>query len=327
METPSDEVLRSSSAYVGSLFEKYGIFIFLVILFITASLVSPNFLKPQNLKDILNQSSALGIVSIGQTFVILIGGGGLDLSVASVMSTVAVIMAHNTEGQNALFLPVTGVCLLFGIIVGLANGFLITKRKVQPFMATLGMMIIIQGIRFLYTKGMPKGGFPPILRFLGTGDVGPIPTSILSLAVMVFTAFVILRKTTLGRQIYAIGGNVQTARLCGYKIDLITTVVYMISGFMAAIAGLYFSGWIGISDNWAGKGYELDSIAAVVMGGTTFEGGRGGVLGTVVGVLIVMMLYNLVLLLHMPVQAQYVVKGVVIILATSFYASFRRRTT
>ncbi|MCK5094103.1 MAG: ABC transporter permease [Spirochaetes bacterium] len=327
METPSDEVLRSSSAYVGSLFEKYGIFIFLMILFITASLVSPNFLKPQNLKDILNQSSALGIVSIGQTFVILIGGGGLDLSVASVMSTVAVIMAHNTEGQNALFLPVTGVCLLFGIIVGLANGLLITKRKVQPFMATLGMMIIVQGIRFLYTKGMPKGGFPPILRFLGTGDVGPIPTSILSLAVMVFTAFVILRKTTLGRQIYAIGGNVQTARLCGYKIDLITTVVYMISGFMAAIAGLYFSGWIGISDNWAGEGYELDSIAAVVMGGTTFEGGRGGVLGTVVGVLIVMMLYNLVLLLHMPVQAQYVVKGVVIILATSFYASFRRRTT
>ena len=327
METPSDEVLRSTSAYVGSLFEKYGIFIFLAILFITASLVSPNFLKPQNLKDILNQSSALGIVSIGQTFVILIGGGGLDLSVASVMSTVAVIMAHNTEGQNALFLPVTGVCLLFGIIVGLANGLLITKRKVQPFMATLGMMIIVQGIRFLYTKGMPKGGFPPILRFLGTGDVGPIPTSILSLAVMVFTAFVILRKTTLGRQIYAIGGNIQTARLCGYKIDLITTVVYMISGFMAAIAGLYFSGWIGISDNWAGKGYELDSIAAVVMGGTTFEGGRGGVLGTVVGVLIVMMLYNLVLLLRMPVQAQYVVKGVVIILATSFYASFRRRTT
>lgn len=327
METPSDEVLRSTSAYVGSLFEKYGIFIFLAILFITASLVSPNFLKPQNLKDILNQSSALGIVSIGQTFVILIGGGGLDLSVASVMSTVAVIMAHNTEGQNALFLPVTGVCLLFGIIVGLANGLLITKRKVQPFMATLGMMIIVQGIRFLYTKGMPKGGFPPILRFLGTGDVGPIPTSILSLAVMVFTAFVILRKTTLGRQIYAIGGNIQTARLCGYKIDLITTVVYMISGFMAAISGLYFAGWIGISDNWVGKGYELDSIAAVVMGGTTFEGGRGGVLGTVVGVLIVMMLYNLVLLLRMPVQAQYVVKGVVIILATSFYASFRRRTT
>ena len=264
------------------------------------------------------------MVSIGQTFVILIGGGGLDLSVASVMATVAVIVAHNTGGQDALFLPVAGVCLLFGLLAGLANGLLITKRKVQPFMATLGMMIIIQGLRFLYTKGAPKGGFPPILRFLGTGHIGPIPTSILSLAILTIIAVIILRKTTLGRQIYAIGGNIETARLSGYRIDLVITVVYMISGLTAAIAGLYLAGWIGISDNWVGKGYELDSIAAVVMGGTTFEGGRGGVTGTIVGVLIMMMLYNLVLLLHLPVQVQFLVKGCIIILATSFYAMFRR---
>jgi ribose/xylose/arabinose/galactoside ABC-type transport system permease subunit len=192
-------------------------------------------------------------------------------------------------------------------------------------MATLGMMIIIQGLRFLYTKGMPKGGFPPILRFLGTGDVGPIPTSIGSLVIMVAIAAVFLRKTTYGRKIYAIGGNINTAWLCGYNIDLLIISVYMISGFMASVAGLYLAGWIGIADNWVGKGYELDSIAAVVMGGTTFEGGRGGVIGTIVGVLIVMMLYNIVLLLGLPVQMQYVVKGVVIILATSFYASFRKR--
>ena len=193
-------------------------------------------------------------------------------------------------------------------------------------MATLGMMIIIQGLRFLYTKGAPKGGFPPILRFLGTGDVGIIPTSILSLAILVAMALVVLNKTTLGRQIYAIGGNIETARLSGYNIDLIITVVYMVSGFTAAVAGLYLAGWIGISDNWVGKGYELDSIAAVVMGGTTFEGGRGGVLGTIVGVLIIMMLYNLVLLLHLPVQMQFLVKGAVIILATSFYAWFRMQS-
>ena len=318
------KTFRRSPEQIKSTFEKYGIFIFLVILFIIASLVSSNFLKAQNLKDILNQSASLGIVAIGQTFVVLIGGGGLDLSVAAVMSTSAVIMAHATEGQNALFLPVAGVCLLFGIIVGLTNGLLITKRKAQPFMATLGMMIIIQGFRFLYTTGMPKGSFPPILRFLGVGDIGPIPTSIISLATMVIIALIVLRKTTFGRQIYAIGGNIHTARLCGYNIDLIVTVVYAISGFMASVAGLYLAGWIGISDNWVGKGYELDSIAAVVMGGTSFEGGRGGVMGTIVGVLIIMMLYNIVLLLQLPVQAQYIVKGVVIILATSFYALFRR---
>jgi ribose/xylose/arabinose/galactoside ABC-type transport system permease subunit len=324
MEMATGGAIRRSATNVRSIFERYGIYIFLVILIITASIVSPNFLNPQNLKDILNQSAALGMVSIGQTFVILIGGGGLDLSVSAVMSTVTVIMAHNTEGQNALFLPITGVCLLFGLIVGLVNGLLVTKRKVQPFMATLGMMIIIQGIRFLYTKGMPKGEFPPIQRYLATGDLGPVPASILSLAVMVIIALIVLRKTTIGRKIYAIGGNINTARLCGYNIDLIIIAVYMISGFMASIAGLYLAGWIGIADNWVGKGYELDSIAAVVIGGTTFEGGRGGVLGTIVGVLIVMMLYNIVLLVGMPVQMQYVLKGVVIILATSFYASFRR---
>jgi ribose/xylose/arabinose/galactoside ABC-type transport system permease subunit len=327
MEMANSGVYRRQPTNVRSIFERFGIFFFLVILIIAASLVSPAFLNPQNIKDILNQSAALGMVSIGQTFVILIGGGGLDLSVASVMSTVAVIMAHNTEGQNALFLPVMGVCLFFGLLVGLFNGTLITKRKVQPFMATLGMMIIIQGIRFLYTKGMPKGEFPPVQRYLGTGDIGPIPTSIVSLVIMLIIALIVLRKTTFGRKVYAIGGNINTARLCGYNIDLIIIAVYMISGFMASIAGLYLAGWIGISDNWVGKGYELDSIAAVVMGGTTFEGGRGGVLGTIVGVLIVMMLYNIVLLVGMPVQMQYVLKGVVIILATSFYASFRRRKT
>jgi ribose/xylose/arabinose/galactoside ABC-type transport system permease subunit len=325
MELTPGGVSRISSGTVKSLFERYGIFFFLAVLFVAASVVSRDFLNPKNLKDILNQSAALGMVAVGQTFVVLIGGGGLDLSVASVMSTVAVIMAHNTEGENALFLPVAGVCLFFGIIVGLVNGLLITKRKVQPFMATLGMMIIIQGIRFLYTKGMPKGGFPPVQRFLGTGDIGRIPVSILSLALMTIIAFIVLRKTTYGRKLYAIGGNVNTAKLCGYNIDMLITSVYIISGFMASVAGLYLAGWIGIADNWVGKGYELDSIAAVVMGGTTFEGGRGGVLGTVVGVLIVMMLYNIVLLVGLPVQMQYVVKGVVIILATSFYASFRRK--
>jgi ribose/xylose/arabinose/galactoside ABC-type transport system permease subunit len=309
---------------LSSAFEKYGIYIFLGLLFITASLISPQFLNPQNLKDILNQAAALGMVAIGQTFVILIGGGGLDLSVASVMATVAVIVAHNTRGQDALFFPVALICLVFGLLVGLANGILITKRKVQPFMATIGMMIIIQGLRFLYTGGAPKGGFPPILRFLGTGNIGPVPMSIFSLAILAVIAVIVLQKTTLGRQIYVIGGNIETAYLSGYRIDLVITVVYMISGFTAAVAGLYLAGYIGVSDNWVGKGYELDSIAAVVMGGTSFAGGRGGVMGTIVGVLIIIMLYNLVLLLHLPVQVQYVVKGAIIILATSFYAMFRK---
>ena len=175
------------------LFEKYGIYIFLGFLFIFSSLISPAFLTVQNIKNILTPAAALGMVSIGQTMVILTGGGGLDLSVASVMATVAVIVARNTAGQDALLLPVGLSCLLFGVLVGLVNGLLITKRKVQPFIATLGVMMVVQGLRFLYTGGAPKGSFPPILRFMGTGSVGPVPTSVISLAVLMALATIVLK--------------------------------------------------------------------------------------------------------------------------------------
>ena len=137
------------------------------------------------------------MVSIGQTFVILTGRGGIDLSVASVMATVAVIIAYITGGQNSLFWPAISVCLPFGLLIGLVDGLLITKRKVPPFMATLGVMIILQGCRFLFTKGALKGDLPPYLRILGTGNLGPIPISIISLAVMTLIGTFVLKKTVL----------------------------------------------------------------------------------------------------------------------------------
>jgi ribose/xylose/arabinose/galactoside ABC-type transport system permease subunit len=300
-------------------FEKYGIYVFLLLIVLFSSLVSPAFLKPQNIVNILNPAAALGMVAIGQTFVILTGGGGLDLSVASLMATVAVIAAAYTGGQDSQLLPAAAICLVFGILIGLINGLLITKLRVPPIMATLGMMIILLGGRFLYTKGIAKGSYPPLLRFLGTGFVGPIPTSVVSLAILLIIAAVLLKKTVLGRQIYALGGNISAAILSGYNTDLILIIVYIFSAVSASIAGLYLAGWIGVADNWVGQGYEIDSVAAVVMGGTSFEGGRGGVFGTIAGVLILVILYNLVLLLHFSIQTQYMVKGVVIIIAASFY--------
>ncbi len=304
---------------VGALFEKYGVYFFLAVLFILSSILSPAFLTVQNLKNVFTPAATLGMVSIGQTFVILTGRGGLDLSVAAVMATVTVIASMNTRGQDALLFPVSIVCILFGVLVGLTNGLLITKRRVQPFIATLGMMVIIQGVRFLYTQGAPKGSFPPFLRYLGTGTIGPIPISVLSFALLLAIAAIVLRKTVFGRQVYTIGGNIKAAILCGYNTDLMIVSIYMISGFTAAVAGLFLAGWIGVSDNWVGQGYEVDSIAAVVMGGTSFAGGIGGVFGTTAGVMIIATLYNLVLLLHLPLQLQYVVKGIAIILAASFY--------
>ena len=304
--------------------DKYGIYIFLVLLFVTSSVISPAFLNVQNIKNILTPTTALGIVALGQTYVILIGRASVDLSVAAVMATVGVVAAKMTEGLDSLLLPAVMTCLLIGLIVGLINGLLVTKRNVQPFIATLATMIILQGARFIYTGAAPKGTFPPFLRFLGTGSIGPIPASVLSLILLVFVAHFVLSKTVYGRRIYATGANINTAILSGYNTDLIIIGVYMISGFTAAIAGLYLAAWIGVADSFAGQGYELDSIAAVVMGGTTFEGGRGGVLGTIAGVLVIVMLYNMVLLLHLPLQTQFIVKGVVIVLASSFYI-FRGR--
>jgi ribose/xylose/arabinose/galactoside ABC-type transport system permease subunit len=317
MTTPVSEPARTFPLRL--MFEKYGIYTFLAFLFVFSSIVSPAFLKPQNLINILNPAAALGIVAIGQTFVILTGRGALDLSVASVMATVAVIVAMNTGGQDSLLPPIIAACLLFGIIIGLLNGLLIARGNVPPIMATLGMMVIIQGARFLYTKGIAKGTYPPLLRFLGTGFIGPFPTSIISLIILVALAAIVLNKTVYGRKIYAVGSNIRTAFLSGYNTDQIIISVYMVSGLTASIAGLYLAGWIGVSDNWVGQGYEVDSIAAVVMGGTSFEGGRGGVLGTIAGVLILVILYNLVLLLHLPVQAQHIVKGVIILMAASLY--------
>ena len=308
-----------------ALFEKYGIHIFLGILIVVACFISPEFTKYQNINNVLDECAALGMVSLGQTFVILSGGGGIDLSVASIMATVAVLTSKYTMGQNALLLPVGLMCCGFGLLVGLGNGLLITKRRVPPVMATLGTMIIVQGIRFFITKGAPTGDFPRFLSFLGKGDIGPIPVSILSLAIMAAIAAIVLNKTVLGRQIYAVGGNIDAARLAGYNTDLVKTAVYMVSGLTAAIGGLYLAGWLAILDNWVGKGYEIDSIAVVVMGGTSFEGGRGGILGTIAGVLILAILYNLVILLGLPINIQYIIKGAVIVLAASFYVRRRAR--
>ena len=301
------------------LFEKYGIYLFLAVLIIVASVATPAFLNPSNLREILNQLAPLGIVAIGQTLVLLSGGGGIDLSVASVMATSAVIVSKMTHGNDALFPLVAPVCLLFGILVGLTNGLLITKRRVPPVLATLGTLLFVQGLRYVYTGGISSGDIPAFARVLGRGTLWLIPVPILSLLILVAAAAIMLNKTVLGRQIYAIGGNREAAKLSGYRVDLIIPLVYMISGCTAAIGGIYLAGWAGYVDNMVGAGYEIDSIAVVVMGGTSFEGGRGGVFGTIAGVFIVMIMYNLVLLLHLPVDFQLIIKGAVIITAAAFY--------
>jgi ribose/xylose/arabinose/galactoside ABC-type transport system permease subunit len=209
--------------------------------------------------------------------------------------------------------------------VGLVNGLLVTRWNVPAFIATLSVSIVTTGVRLVATYGAPPGSVPPLLRLLGHENTGPIPNAILLLAIFAFASWFVMKRTTFGRRVYAAGGNRSAARLSGVRVNRVQLLTYVISGLMAAIAGLVLIGYLGYADQWIGEGSELDSIAAPVIGGASFAGGIGSIGGTLVGVLLVSVLLNLVLLLSLPAQWQYIVRGIVIILAVAMHAFVGRR--
>jgi ribose/xylose/arabinose/galactoside ABC-type transport system permease subunit len=298
------------------LFRNYGIHIALVLLIIISSLLSPQFLSSRNISNMLLQAAPLGIVVIGQVLVILVRG--LDLSVASVMATAAVV-ATSFNGQDSDAFYVFVVAMGVGLATGWVNGLLITKRNVSPFLATLATMIVLQGIRFAYTQGAPSGNVPPFYRVLGSQTLYGVPYNLLILIVLATVFSFLLHRTTFGRRIYITGGNPVAARLVGINADRVTIAAYVISGGLAALAGLILSGFVGIVDNWVGRGFELDSIVAAVMGGVALSGGRGSIVGGLVGAAILVVVFNAVLMIGFPVQFQIIIKGLVIIVAAALY--------
>jgi ribose/xylose/arabinose/galactoside ABC-type transport system permease subunit len=247
-------------------------------------------------------------------------GGGLDISVAAIMQLATIAAAEITQGENTLVVPAVLVCLALGAGVGLLNGVIIAKRRVPPFVATLGVSLAITGARMVYTRATPSGTLPPLMRILGQHRIGPVPVAALVFGAVAALAAVTLNWTTFGRRLYATGGNRQAARLCGVNVDRVSILTYIVSGLLSAVAGLVLAGYVGYADQWMGRGVELDSIAAAVVGGTSFAGGQGGVAGTIAGVLLVSILLNVVLLLNLNVQYQLVVKGLVIIGAVALYS-------
>lgn len=322
--------ITQSSTYrhLRSFLGKNAIYIILLLLLIIAATASPVFLRERNLLNLSRQVAILGVVAIGQTYVILTGG--IDLSVASVMALMSVLAANMMDGQDALVPGVVLFCLGVAALIGLVNGLLVTRLRIPPFIATLGTILVVQGIRFIYTGGAPKGSIPDSLRFWGRGTlqtpVGSLPSSLMLFLIVVAFSFVLLRWTTLGRRLYAVGGNPKTARLSGVQVETTTIVAYVLCSLLAGLAGLMLTGYIGLADNWLGRGFELDSIAAVVIGGTALTGGRASVLWTVAGVLIMVVLFNLILLLRIDEETQRIVKGIVIILAVALYERLRDRS-
>ena len=287
------------------------------------TILSDNFATRDNLFNVARQISVNLCISVGMTLVILTGG--IDLSVGSILAFTGAIAGGlvknglSWEGGN-LFIGFTLLgaiiaALLLGGFLGWFNGWVITKFKVPPFVATLAMLTMARGLTMLYTNGFPITQLGDNFAFLGTGWFLGVPMPVwISIIVILITA-IFIKKTRTGRYIYAIGGNERAALLSGINVNKVKTVVYILAGLLSALGGLLVTARLDSAQPNAGMGYELDSIAAVVIGGTSLNGGKGSIIGTVIGALIIGVLNNGLVLLNVSPFWQQVIKGLVILLA------------
>jgi ribose transport system permease protein len=322
-ETTSPVVGVPRSEVIADSIRRYGVFVALAVTVLYGTVAVPNFATLANLDAVLRQVAVLGIVSLGQTFVILTAG--IDLSVGMLMGLVTVLSNGIMAGDPALVPVVAALALVIGVVVGLANGAGVVVFRVNPLIVTLAMMSVLQGVIFLYTD-RTVGSAPAEFRELAYGSIGPLPTSIVLLAILTAGSWVVLRHTPLGRYIYAVGSDSQSARRAGIGVGRVTTAAYAICGSLAAIAGLVLAARLGSGYTGAGAGFELDSIVAVVLGGTALSGGRGGVLGTVAGVVLLALIANMLNLLGISPFTQRVVNGLIIIAAIAIYTARRRES-
>lgn len=304
---------------------EHGLLIFFLLLLGVGTLAAPAFATTDNIRNILTQGAPLGMVAIGQALVILVRG--LDLSVASVMGTMAVIATEFNATSDAMIPVIFAVCLVLAAAIGFFNGWLITKRHVSPFLATLATMIVLQGIRFVITRGAPSGALPEGFRFLGTGDLFGVPVGFLALLLLAGGFWFLMHRTIFGRQVYLVGGNKRGADLVGIHSDRVVIMCYVLCSMCACIGGLFLTGYTGSIDNFVGRGYELQSIVAAVMGGVALTGGKGTIIGALIGAMILIALFNIILLLGFSIELQYIIQGVIIIAAASFYMIKERQRT
>lgn len=307
-----------------------NILIALVGLVILMSLLSPYFLKTDNIFNVLRGMSTIGIMAIGQTMVIITGG--IDLSVGSLMAVSSMLTARllTIHNENA-FMAVLGG-LLFGLMLGTINGLIITKFRINAFITTLGMLSIGRGLTYLLATGTRGGVASNIpmqnesIVFMGNGYLGPVPFPVIILLFLVILAAVFLKRTVLGRYIYAIGSNERSARLSGVPVNKVRVFVYAITGFFCALAGIIVTGRLSTAATNIGIGNELDVIAAVVIGGASLQGGEGTVTGAIIGATIMAIVRNAFVLLHIPNHFQTITIGIVIIMAVGLDQILNRKS-
>lgn len=304
-------------SHLNSIVKEYSfIFVFLALCILLSILV-PTFLLPQNLLNVLIQISINALLAIGMTFVII--SGGIDLSVGSVAALAGIVVTALLK-QYPSSTPMMYVIIIFsvlavGIVCGGISGLAIAKLNVEPFIATLAMLSIARGFAFVYTQSKPIFGLPPAFSWIGQGYIGPIPVIVLIMIFCLAIAHIVLSKTCFGRYIYAIGSNEEVAKLCGINVARVKLIIYVISGVLSALGGVALASRLATGQPAAASGYELNAIAAVVLGGTSLSGGKGSIGKTIIGIMTIGVINNGLSLLQISSYWQSITMGLIIMIA------------
>lgn len=305
--------MKTKNTFNGKQFvAMYGSLIGLIALFVIFAVLKPRFMTFENVRNVLRVSSINGLLAIGMTFVVLTSG--IDLSVGAVMGCASMYGAY--FAQASMGLPaIVGIMVgcLMGLVFGIFNGVCIAYLKVPSFVGTLGSMSIAKGLTFILTDSKPIPNLTDDFKAIGGGYLGPIPIPCIIMIIVLIICFFLLYKTKYGRYIFAVGGNLNGARVSGINTRKVICSVYIISGVLSALAGVITSARVTSGVTSTGSGYETDAIAAVVIGGTSLAGGRGRLWGTVVGILIMQVLSNGLDMIGVNAYIQLVVKGFVVI--------------
>ena len=297
-------------------------YIALVLVFIISTIASPDiFPTYSNIMNILRQASIVGVVSIGMTVVLLVGG--IDLSVTSIMAITACLLADMMEkgiakGHTGIMIGPVILVLLLGCLIGFINGVIIVNRNLEAFIVTLAVNMIVKGIVMVYTKGAPGGKVTEFWEKFGSGFFAGVPCAVILYAVMMIIFIIVLHKTVYGRHIYAIGSNAEAARLTGIKVKSNKILAYVLCGFTAALAGVMLMARVRVGEPNGSSGYDMDALAAAVIGGTSMSGGVGTLAGTLAGVIIMAMVNNILNLVGADPNLQSLIKGVIILVAVIF---------
>lgn len=301
---------------------EFGVLFGLMALCLIITIATPAFASHKNILNLLRQSSIIGIISAGMTFVII--SGNFDISVGAVAAlSGAVVMKLYTSGIN-IFLSIAVALLVCGVI-GFINGFVVAKIGIPSLITTMAMVSIVKGSMLLLTGGYPITQTVPLLDYLGNSYILGIPVPVVIFAITVAVAWVILTKTKFGRCVYSVGGNAEASRLNGIHVDRYVVKVFIINAVLAGLAGLVLVGRMGTASPVAGDGYDMDAISSVVIGGTSVAGGSGSVLKTVIGVLMMSVINNSFNLLGVDMYFQYIFKGLIIVIAVGIDSYSKKR--